>query len=745
MLPHSFLFRFFLLLYLFLSISHADSLPREEGGEDDDSSVSREVFFLDGGPSDVTWVVQITDLHLSSYHPDRADDLKRLLAPALRIVRPSLLLITGDLTDAKSKDRTTTRQDLSEWLQYKQTMEAVAKESGMSLRTFIDIRGNHDKYGVPYVGDKLDFFSNYSISSQFNRLTTVQSICLMGKEWNYVFLGLDDSLEVGLRCPSNLFGHTNDKRLQSLSSELQYWDAHLDGPVTKVVFGHFPMSFIRSSETGQCYENIFARESVSAYLCGHLHAKFSKHLWRHHLIQNTVGARQGVVGEFWEWELGDWKEYKLFRILGIDHGHVSFVDLSLSDLFHPGKGFQTAILVTYPLDSRNMNSMNIKSSDARDDVSALIFSTTPINQVKAKIFDSSRDFELVEELLLHQSYSSSTSCLYRGSLNASKYRHMPPTRFWLQVMAVDIHGNETATELRPFSMDGKPAHLQKTWLEYLVLHVKWDTTYKVLLWGNICFLLLLLFLPKLLTYFIEKNMSYQKWTMSISISSPTCRRRNIFFPLWFLLEGSRDGKVWFSMALYLLYLLMFPWFWGHAASEDGMLSHISIHGWTVSLPGGIRKDSVASLDIMAITLPFMYLVVSPLFLLVYCMFTERSLFNLHSGSKLRCSQKSKSLMPKMARSLQEAADGKNPRVDHNAKALSCKICSGWTRTGLLLASMVVLYINFTLCTYLARAYGAVVVILSPGLLWGPTLLLAYAICSSRLGVGTYSLEPSCSQ
>ncbi|CAN6465957.1 unnamed protein product [Victoria cruziana] len=684
MLPSSLSFGFFLLSYLFLSIVRADSWPREERGEDDGSSVSREVFFLEGGHSDVTWVVQITDLHLSSYYPDRAEDLKRLLTPALRIVQPSLLLITGDLTDAKSKDRTTTRQDLSEWLQYKQAMETVAKESGMSMRSFIDIRGNHDKYGVPYVGDKLDFFSNYSVSSKFNRLSPVQSICLMGKEWNYVFLGLDDSLEIGLRCPSNLFGHTNDKRIHSLSSELQYWDAHLVGPVTKIVFGHFPLSFISSSETGQFYENVFARESVSAYLCGHLHAKFSKKLWRHHLIRNTGGSRQGVSGEFWEWELGDWKEYKLFRILGIDHGHVSFVDLSLSNLFHPGKGFQTTVLVTYPLDSRNMNSVNSKSSNARDDVSALIFSATPVKHVCAKIFDSSKEFELVEEFPLYQSHNANTSCLYRGSLNASKYKHTSPMRFWLQVIAVDAHGNETATELRPFSMEGKPTLLRKTWLEYLVLHVKWETMYKILLRGNICFLLMLLFLPKLLAYFME-NMSHRRWTMSVSTSSPIGRTRNTFLPLWFLLEGSRERTIWFSMVLYLLCLLVFPWFWGHAASEDGVLSHMSIHGWTVSLPGEIRKDRVANPDIMAITLPFI---------------------------------------------LQEAADGKSPRVDQNAKAL-CKICNGWMRTGLLLAIMVVLCIHFGICSYLARAYGAMVVVLSPGLLWGPTFLLAYAIYSSR--------------
>lgn len=47
---------------------------------------------------DVAWVVQVSDLHISAYDHERARDLEMLLAPALRVVRPSLLIVTGDLT-----------------------------------------------------------------------------------------------------------------------------------------------------------------------------------------------------------------------------------------------------------------------------------------------------------------------------------------------------------------------------------------------------------------------------------------------------------------------------------------------------------------------------------------------------------------------------------------------------------------------------------------------------------------------
>lgn len=128
---------------------------------------------------DVAWVVQVSDLHLSAYHPERADDLVRLLAPALRAIRPALLLVTGDITDAKNKKRTTTRQDESEWVQYRNAVDAIVRQSGIDKRIIFDIRGNHDKYGVPYAGSDLDFFSIHSVSSQLNRLNTVQSISLV--------------------------------------------------------------------------------------------------------------------------------------------------------------------------------------------------------------------------------------------------------------------------------------------------------------------------------------------------------------------------------------------------------------------------------------------------------------------------------------------------------------------------------------------------------------------------------------
>ena len=62
----------------------------------------RRVVDVKGGPESVIWVVQLSDLHFSVHHPDRALDFKALVGPALSMINPSLVLITGDLTGALS-------------------------------------------------------------------------------------------------------------------------------------------------------------------------------------------------------------------------------------------------------------------------------------------------------------------------------------------------------------------------------------------------------------------------------------------------------------------------------------------------------------------------------------------------------------------------------------------------------------------------------------------------------------------
>ncbi|KAF3613663.1 hypothetical protein FXO38_36118, partial [Capsicum annuum] len=62
------------------------------------SSAERQVIELKGGPDDVAWIVQLSDLHFSVHHPQRAIHFNDIVGPTLSTINPSLVFITGDLT-----------------------------------------------------------------------------------------------------------------------------------------------------------------------------------------------------------------------------------------------------------------------------------------------------------------------------------------------------------------------------------------------------------------------------------------------------------------------------------------------------------------------------------------------------------------------------------------------------------------------------------------------------------------------
>jgi len=78
----------------------------------------------------------------------------------------------------------------------------------------------------------------------------------------------------------------------------------------------------------------------------------------------------------------------------------------------------------------------------RNDINALVFSVLPILNVSAKVFESSRDFKIVEEIPLQPAALVSTSdskALYHAKWNAENYRNNPSAdRYWVQVFVLDF-------------------------------------------------------------------------------------------------------------------------------------------------------------------------------------------------------------------------------------------------------------------------------------------------------------------
>lgn len=90
----------FSCLVLYFTAFSEQILARAE--RDSNTHLRRRIIDAKGGPESVIWVVQLSDLHFSVHHPDRALDFRTLVAPALSMINPSLVLITGDLTGSES-------------------------------------------------------------------------------------------------------------------------------------------------------------------------------------------------------------------------------------------------------------------------------------------------------------------------------------------------------------------------------------------------------------------------------------------------------------------------------------------------------------------------------------------------------------------------------------------------------------------------------------------------------------------
>lgn len=338
------------------------------------------------------------------------------------------------------------------------------------------------------------------------------------KERKHLFVGFDSTMSTGLRGPTNLFGHPTDQLLKDLDLKLSEWDSQSEKPVTKISFGHFPLSFSAPSISGRTLEDVFLKHSISAYLCGHLHTGFGVNLKRHHQLsghfsplqkkiqfnihqrsfESTVNCSMGdtPIQDFWEWEMGDWRKSRAFRILAIDRGHVSYVDIDFKSGTKPA-----IILPTFPLDSRFMITSSCRHNyeckpvlpSSYEKIRALVFSVAPVASVVARIYDSkSGNLDLVLEThMIRHADENTTGDLYLAPWNYKAFEDASPDRYWLQIEANDSAGRSTLTELRPFSINGLSLKLSWSWKEFMVMGCQWAALYYPIFWSALYFFFLI--------------------------------------------------------------------------------------------------------------------------------------------------------------------------------------------------------------------------------------------------------------
>ncbi|XP_018652073.1 putative helicase [Schistosoma mansoni] len=313
---------------------------------------------------------------------------------------------------------------------------SLLKQSGvLNLTRWFDVRGNHDSFGVPSFGGDGDYYSQFGVSGRSSFRSNIFK--LVKPYGQYSFISIDLSTEPGLKWPLNFFGSfnlTNDLLHVFLSFRVFYVrniqrmfiriDIHVvDKATIHILLGlNFRLiaNFSYPSVVNNCVGH--GQDSAFAYLCGHLHTLFG-------LAKKMYFLQpQG----YWEWELGDWRENRYFRIVAVDNDLVSFVDVRKFSLNDSNKEWPI-ILITNP---KNANFLLPRKEpfhriEFSTHIRILVWSLSPILRVSVSIDGIHQGFAEPAKLL----ESGNSTPLYVLPWNTSQWSANPYSFHVIEVTA----------------------------------------------------------------------------------------------------------------------------------------------------------------------------------------------------------------------------------------------------------------------------------------------------------------------
>ncbi|KAI9271994.1 Metallo-dependent phosphatase-like protein [Sporodiniella umbellata] len=262
----------------------------------------------------ILYFIQISDLHISKFQPKgHTLHFLHFLKDFLPTIKPEFVIVTGDLIDAKDKDRIVSSQYLEEWQVYKYAVE----QGGMGIPWY-DMRGNHDCFDLIDWEARNNFYKGFGKSADLlDAGQGVYSWQVKKSFGEYNFVVADACPRKGPSRPFNFFGYFTSDTMNRLASAILTKNYNH----TFLQFSHYPTTtlFSGKSDGGHTFTDL--ANNFSMYLCGHLHKLTAG-------LGDTLKS-YNVATDSLELELSDMKDHGSYRIVAIDHDLISFVDVDM--------------------------------------------------------------------------------------------------------------------------------------------------------------------------------------------------------------------------------------------------------------------------------------------------------------------------------------------------------------------------------------------------------------------------------
>ena len=296
----------------------------------------------------VTWLVQLSDLHMNSHgHRSRETDLVRFASRYVARLKPAAVVVTGDLTDSKTADNLSCFQYIAEWESVDRIAAALRNAGNLEPHALLALRGNHDTFDVPARGGPGDLYGHHVTawsgwrSNATERVSAVLVSPPPGRGPAVSLLAVDATLEPGVKRPCNFVGDfTTD-----VEHQLRRLAGVLPLESVRLAATHYPTTLLRRG--GQIRSVLGDELGVTAVMNGHLHWRLGTRLHALH----AVGGSNRLA----EIELGDWKQSRAWRVLAVDAGSgspqapvVSFRDFR----YNATAPASMVVLITSPPDGR---------------------------------------------------------------------------------------------------------------------------------------------------------------------------------------------------------------------------------------------------------------------------------------------------------------------------------------------------------------------------------------------------------